>query len=325
MNDFIKKYWFVTLVGVLFFIAIGFFALSDQQEEFKGKTIDGKDVIFEYNDIAVTADDLYDEMFDDHAVDVAYGFIQTATIRNAFEPDKDLISEAKLIYDNYIAYYKSQYGEEYANYLLPSLKALGYSKVEDFEEYVLVTLMLEELNKTYIDENMDVLLPAFMESKSPRIVSHILIMTEDAENPTVEETARMDEVDAAFASGDTFEEIAEKFSDDSSASNGGRFGYADLDSSLDKGFAEAAFALAEGEVSGWVKSQYGYHIIKIDSTQLSDLQAEDGFYVAMTSFNNTSQIVIWEQYQKREIDYHGNDNLKQQVEDMLRVDQEVAQ
>ena len=325
MNDFIKKYWFVTLVAILFFIAIGFFALNNQQEEFKGKTIDGKDVIFEYNDIAVTADDLYNEMFNDHAIDIAYGFIQTAAIRNAFEPDKDMISEAKLIYDNYIAYYKSQYGEEYANYLLPSLKALGYSKVEDFEEYVLVTLMLEELNKTYIDENMDKLLPAFMESKSPRIISHILIMTEDADNPTTEERARMDEVDAAFANKDTFEAIAEKFSDDSSASNGGRFGYADLDSSLDESFAEAAFALAENEVSGWVKSQYGYHIIRIDSTQLSDLETEDGFYVAMTDFYNTSQIVIWDQYQKREIDYHGNDSLKQQVEDMLRVDQEVAQ
>ncbi|MDD2591945.1 MAG: peptidylprolyl isomerase [Erysipelotrichaceae bacterium] len=326
MSDYIKKYWFVTLVGVLFFIAIAFFALNNDTEDFKGKTIDGKDVIFEYNDIAVTADDLYDEMFDDHAADVAYNFIQAATIRNAFEPDQDLLSEASLIYDNYLSYYKSQYGEEYESYLLPSLKALGYSTVEDLEEYILVSLMLEELNAAYINDNIDELSLEFFTAKAPRIISHILVMCEDPDAPTADESARMAEIDAAFANGETFASIAEKYSDDSSASNGGRFGYADLDSSLDEGFSKAAFAMDEGEISEWVKSQYGYHLIQIDSIQLDDLLLEDGFMLAVTNYYNLSQRVIWSEYQKRDIDYHGNDELKQQIESMLRYEKvEVAQ
>ncbi|MEA5017548.1 MAG: peptidylprolyl isomerase [Erysipelotrichaceae bacterium] len=326
MNELIKKYWFVTLVGVLFFIAIGVFAFNDLKEEFKGKTIDGKDVMFEYNGIAVTADDLYDEMFDDYAAEVAIDFIQAATIRNAFTPDKDMLSEAKLIYENYVSYYKASYGETYADYLLPSLKAMGFSKVEDLEEYILISLMLEELNKQYIDTNMDTLFPAFTEAKSPRIISHILVMMDDVSNPTAEEEARMSEVDAAFANGDSFAAIAERFSDDSSASAGGRFGYADLSTSLDTEFAAAAFSLAEGEVSGWIRSQYGYHIIKIDSVSLDVLKAEDGFYSALTSYYNLSPMIIWQEYQKRSIDFHGNDALQEKIENMLRVEaQEVSE
>jgi parvulin-like peptidyl-prolyl isomerase len=64
--------------------------------------------------------------------------------------------------------------------------------------------------------------------------------------------------------GADFSELAKKNSDDSrSALNGG-----ELDGWAEKGrfvapFEEAAFALKPGELSGLVKTQFGYHIIKV--------------------------------------------------------------
>ncbi|MEA5026036.1 MAG: peptidylprolyl isomerase [Erysipelotrichaceae bacterium] len=328
MGESIKKYWFVALVAVLFCAAIGFFVLNDTStaDEFKGKSVDGKDVVFEYNGEAVTADDLYDEMFDEYSADLAYNFVQVATIRNAFEPDEDLLSEAKLTYDSYVSYYKSYYGEDYSTYILPSLKALGYTSVEDLEDLIVTQLMLQQLYKDYVNANIDTLFTEFQAAKSPRIISHILVAMDDPDNPTDEEKAKMAEIDAALANGDSFATVAENYSDDSTASSGGSFGYADLDTSLDTDFAAAAFALAEGETSGWVKSQYGYHLIKIDSVQLADLLEQDDFYTAIIDYYSLSNTVIWEAYQQRTVDYHDNTDLETQVLEALQSGvQEAAQ
>jgi len=324
MGEYIKKYWFVALVVVLLAAATTFFALSNNAADFKGKTVNGKDVVFVYNGQAVTADDLYDDMFDDYAVNLAYNFIQVATFRNAFEPDADLLSEAKLYYDNNLSGIKYYYGEDYAAYLLPILKPLGYTNTEQLEDYFVMALMMKQIDKEYVDARMDDLSTEFLTTKSPRIISHILVKMADSANPTAEEQAKMDAVDAAFANGDSFATIAETYSDDTTASAGGVFGYADLDTSLDTDFAAAAFALNEGETSGWVKSQYGYHIIHVDSVQLADLEKEQGFYDAMITYYNLSPKIFWEEYQKRNVDFYGNDDLKQKILSQIEVTTEVS-
>lgn len=325
MGEYVKKYWFVALIVVLLSGAVVFFALNNDSNDFKGKTVNGKDVVFVYNGQTVTADDLYDDMFDDYAVDLAYNFIQVATFRNAFEPDADLLSEAKLYYDNYLSYIKYYYGEDYAAYLLPTLKTLGYTSTEQLEDYYVTTLMMDQIDKEYIDARMDNLFSEFFTTKTPRIISHILVAMDDPDNPTDEEKAKMDQIDAAFANGDDFATIAETYSDDTTASAGGVFGYADVDTSLDADFAAAAFALNEGEVSGWVKSQYGYHIIRVDSVQLADLKNEQGFYDAMLSYYNLSATIFWQEYQKHDVNFYGNDDLQQQILSAIEVTSEVSE
>src|SRR5213078_4356345 len=64
-----------------------------------------------------------------------------------------------------------------------------------------------------------------------------------------------------------FAEIAKKSSEDpGSAPNGG-----DLDffgrGAMTKPFEDAAFALKPGEISGVVQSDFGFHIIKLDSVR----------------------------------------------------------
>jgi len=83
-------------------------------------------------------------------------------------------------------------------------------------------------------------------------VSHIMVKTEsDAEV-----------VQAELKAGKTFADVAkEKSQDQGSAEKGGDLGTVGR-GQTEPEFEAAAFALKEGELSGIVKTQYGYHILK---------------------------------------------------------------
>lgn len=67
--------------------------------------------------------------------------------------------------------------------------------------------------------------------------------------------------------GKSFEEVAKELSKDpGSAAQGGDLGYFTRDKMV-KEFADAAFSLKKGEVSGPVKSGFGYHIIKLEDSR----------------------------------------------------------
>ena len=102
-------------------------------------------------------------------------------------------------------------------------------------------------------------------------VSHILISPEDTENDADWETAKteaeavIDRLDA----GEDFATVAAEVSDDSSASSGGALmtEFTATNNSYVEEFAAAAFTLKNvGDYSAEpVKSEYGYHIIKLDT------------------------------------------------------------
>ncbi len=82
--------------------------------------------------------------------------------------------------------------------------------------------------------------------------SHILVKTED------EAKAAKKKLDGGTA----FETLAKEVSiDPASAARGGDLGFFTRDRMV-KEFADAAFAMKKDEVSGPVKSQFGYHIIR---------------------------------------------------------------
>ena len=92
--------------------------------------------------------------------------------------------------------------------------------------------------------------------------SHILIQ---AAGDTPEQDAnareRAEALLARIKKGEDFAKLAKENSVDSSASQGGDIGFASKES-LDPDYAEAAFTLPIGGVKV-VRSQYGYHVIKV--------------------------------------------------------------
>jgi len=82
--------------------------------------------------------------------------------------------------------------------------------------------------------------------------SHILVKTEKEAK----------DIQAQLKSGAKFEDLAKKYSVDSSSAKGGDLGWFGKGSMV-PAFEKAALALKEGQVSDIVKSDFGYHIIKL--------------------------------------------------------------
>jgi peptidyl-prolyl cis-trans isomerase C len=82
---------------------------------------------------------------------------------------------------------------------------------------------------------------------------HILVQTEDEAK----------DLQARLTKNESFDELAKKYSQDSaSAPKGGDLGSLSREQMLPE-FARAAFSLKPGEVSGPVKTPFGFHIIKL--------------------------------------------------------------
>lgn len=75
------------------------------------------------------------------------------------------------------------------------------------------------------------------------------------------------EAKSKLDAGKSFEEVAREFSKDAgSAKQGGDLGYFTRDKMVPE-FANAAFGMKKGEVSGPVKSPFGFHIIKVEDVR----------------------------------------------------------
>ena len=91
--------------------------------------------------------------------------------------------------------------------------------------------------------------------------SHILLKTEGKDDATVK--AKAEQLLKQVKAGADFAELAKKNSEDeASAKNGGDLDYFGRGRMVPE-FDQAAFAMQSGQISDLVKTQYGYHIIKL--------------------------------------------------------------
>jgi peptidyl-prolyl cis-trans isomerase C len=93
---------------------------------------------------------------------------------------------------------------------------------------------------------------------------HILVESEDEAKA----------VSAELKKGADFAELAKKKSKDPGASEGGDLGYFTKDQMVPE-FAEAAFKLDKGQISDPVKTQFGWHIIKVEDKRKRQIPAFD--------------------------------------------------
>ena len=131
-------------------------------------------------------------------------------------------------------------------------------KVEDYKKELVREKFLKEQIYSKATEERALeeynLMVEHLKGKEERKIKHILVSTEDE----IERARR-----SVMRSGN-FEKVAkEKSIDTASAENGGDIGYV-LQEELVPEFGDVAFILKVGEVSKPVKTQYGWHIIKVE-------------------------------------------------------------
>lgn len=104
-------------------------------------------------------------------------------------------------------------------------------------------------------------------------VAQILFKTtgkSPAEVKKLQKTA--EEVLAKIKAGANFGDMAKKYSQDTSASNGGNIGWITHGQTV-KAFEDTAFSMKPGQVSGLVHTSYGIHIIKVLGKQTAHLES----------------------------------------------------
>jgi peptidyl-prolyl cis-trans isomerase D len=118
----------------------------------------------------------------------------------------------------------------------------------------------EEVLREYYDDNS-------AEFSTPKTVEarHVLIrVAEGADEKTVAKTKKeIEDILKLAREGSDFAELAKKHSQGPSAGNGGYLGSFRKESMV-KPFSDAAFALNAGQISEPVRTQFGWHIIKVE-------------------------------------------------------------
>lgn len=334
MINTLKKQWFVVLIALIF-IGFSIFCIYDTNKgKLAGKSANGKDVVASLdNDTNITADDLYTKLFD------TYGYGANALTRQflnavadkSVEMTSDLEEKANTLktqFQSAAEMYYSSYGYSSADaYMKAMLLNYGFAD-NQINEFCITQVKMEKLQNDYIEKNFDTLFDSYFAAKKPRTVSHILIKTDDPDNPSEEEQKKIDAVNKALEEGKDFAEVAKEYSDDtSSAENGGSLGLMDSDTSYVKSFMDAALKLSSNETSEWVKESNdnykGWHLIKTGDTTKEELKnnkdIKDTLYTNIA--NNTSNIVatfMWEAAQSLDIKYD-DDSIKQSIMDTLGI------
>lgn len=99
--------------------------------------------------------------------------------------------------------------------------------------------------------------------------SHILIRVDSDDQVAWDEAAEYGEFILSELEFLDFAEAAAMYSVDSSASQGGSIGYVSRGDTVEA-FNDAIFSMEVGEVSGLVKTEFGYHIIKVTNVRSAE-------------------------------------------------------
>lgn len=113
-------------------------------------------------------------------------------------------------------------------------------------------------------------------------LSHILLQVKPSQKTLDSLRSLAEEIQKKASSGEDFATLARAYSQDPTASRGGDLGFFSR-GELDSSFEKVAFSLAPGEISGVVKTGYGFHIIKAEERKADQVQARHILILASPS------------------------------------------
>lgn len=224
-------------------------------------------VIAKVGDASISEDELQQTLLDQYGADALDVLITNKLIE--LEADKQKITVSDEEVDEELATLAESYGGETA--LEEAVVASG-STMDDVRDDIISYIKTEKLLEprieitdeelqTYFDENKD----TFATAEQVQ-ASHILVADEATAN----------EVKSKLDAGEDFSELAKEYSTDTTtAESGGDLGYFSSGDMVAE-FEEVAFALGVDEISAPVKTDYGYHIIKVvDHQEAKEAKFED--------------------------------------------------
>lgn len=164
--------------------------------------------------------------------------------------------------DDIKAYYEAQAGE----FMSPEQVVLEYVELNKDDFFDEVEVSDEALQNAYRDEIANL--------AEQRQAAHILIEPSDSLSDE-QAKAKIQEIEKRLQQGEDFAALAKEFSNDpGSAGSGGDLGYAGP-GVYDPAFEEALYALEKGQVSAPVRSEFGWHLIKLLGVQAPEVPTLD--------------------------------------------------
>ncbi len=150
------------------------------------------------------------------------------------------------------------FDENKDNYKFPERVKIRYIEIESSTIAANIEISDEQAETFYNDNRGNFILP------EQREVSHILLSSDQGDEEEL--IAKLADLKKRVAEGESFADLAKEFSDDiGTAEQGGSLGIIAA-GGMDPAFEEAAFSLSEeGDVSEPVVSQFGVHLIRLDS------------------------------------------------------------
>ncbi|WP_246017858.1 peptidylprolyl isomerase [Mesobacillus subterraneus] len=213
-----------------------------------------KETAASINGEKITKDDLNGKLTEMYGADVLDSLITNKVIEMEAEKQKVKVTGSEI--DEELTRLQESYGGEAAFSAALEQNNVSIDRIrEDIEIYLLAEKMIkpdlsisDEEITTYFEENKD----SFGQKEQVQ-ASHILV--ED------EETAK--KVKEDLENGKDFAELAKEYSTDTSnAADGGELGYFGKGEMTEE-FEKEAFALEINAISEPVKTDFGYHIIKV--------------------------------------------------------------
>jgi peptidyl-prolyl cis-trans isomerase D len=195
---------------------------------------------------SVTDQELLDDYtFDNERIMISYVQFLPKDFEGAVEYEPKAL-------EDYFAEHKEEYRK-------PEEIKIAYITIDpnDFADEVVIS---DEEVKSYYEENIDM----FQEERQVK-ARHILFKVDPESSEEEEEKVKeraLSVLEKARA-GEDFADLAKEYSEGPSSEQGGDLGYFPRGQMV-KPFDDAAFGMKKGEISDLVKTQFGYHIIKVE-------------------------------------------------------------
>jgi peptidyl-prolyl cis-trans isomerase D len=153
---------------------------------------------------------------------------------------------------------KAAYEKSRSKYMVPEKRVVRYALADVNQIRQNVQVSDDELKVQYQQDLQQYQVPNRVH------VDHILLMTVGKTDAEVEEVRqKAEDVLKQAKKGGNFEDLAKKYSEDPGTKDkGGDLGWITQGQTVPE-FEKAAFTLPKGSISDLVKTQYGFHIIKI--------------------------------------------------------------